>query len=118
MLNKYMESKTYIKNLKISPKKLRNMLPAIKKLGPSKALEALPYMPEKGAKVFYKAIQSAFSNSKNTLKVDQDKLKFKTILIEEGTRMKRFRAGGRGMARPYRRQMAHIKIVLETEAKK
>lgn len=110
-----MESQTYIKNVKVTPRKLRNLLPAIKSMKPAAVLEQLIYTQKKGAKAFYKAIQSAISNAKSTLKVDQDNLKFKTLLVEEGQRLKRFRAGGRGTARPYMRRFSHIKIILEAE---
>lgn len=112
-----MESRTYIRNIKVTPKKLRALLPAIKRLTPGQAMERLFYTSKKGAKVFYKAIQSAMSNARSTLKVADDELKFKTLLVEEGQRLKRFRAGGRGMARPYVRRFAHIKIVLEAKEK-
>jgi large subunit ribosomal protein L22 len=110
-----MESKTYIKNVKITPKKLRFLLPAIKGLRPVQALERLAYTPKAAARVFYKAIHSAVSNAKTKFKTTDEALKFKTLLIEEGQKLKRFRAGGRGMARPYVRKFAHIKIVLEAD---
>ncbi|MEK7070750.1 MAG: uL22 family ribosomal protein, partial [Patescibacteria group bacterium] len=72
----------------------------------------LMYTPRKGARMLYKAIQSAVSNAKNTLKVEGDMLQFKTLLIEEGQKLKRMRAGGRGMAKPFKRKYSHIKIIL------
>jgi large subunit ribosomal protein L22 len=107
-----MESNTYIKNVKVSPRKLRFLLPGIKKLSPSTSLDYLLYSPQKGAKVFYSAIHSAISNAKNTLKVSPDLLQFKTLTIEEGNVLKRYNPGGRGTAKPFKRRMAHIKITL------
>lgn len=113
-----MEAKSYSKNLKISPKKLRFLLPEIKKMSPSDALVSLLYMPQKPAKIFYKTISSAIANAKNVLKVDEKLLKFKHLSVEQGNKIKRFRAGGRGTAKPILRRFAHIKIVLETEEPK
>lgn len=107
-----MESRTYIKNLKISPKKLRLLLPEIKKLTPKEAVKILMYANTKSARIFYKAIKSAISNAKNVLKTDEDLLKFKTLLVEEGPRLKRFRPGSKGRATPYVRRLSHIKVVL------
>lgn len=107
-----MENQTYIKNLKISPKKLRFLVPEIKKQDPATALDYLLYTRKKGAKIFYKAIHSALANARATLKVHDDMLKFKTLTVEEGIKMKRHRAGARGMARPYIKRCSHIKIVL------
>jgi len=113
-----MELQTYIKDLKISPKKLRFLLPTIKKLLPVQAMEYLNYSPKRTARVFYQAIKSAVTNAESTLKIDAKLLKFKVLTVEEGQRLKRFRPGARGTAKPYKRRMAHIKIVLTADVKK
>lgn len=113
-----MEIKTYIKNIRISPKKLRFLLPAIKKLKPVKALDYLFYSSKKGAKIFYKAIKSAIDSAKNVLKTNEDLLKFKLLTVEEGQKFKRYRPGGRGTVKPIIKRMSHIKIILEEENKK
>jgi large subunit ribosomal protein L22 len=107
-----MESTSYIKNVKSTPKKLRFLLPNIKKLSPIKALEVLRYTTKKSAKDLGKALLSAVSNAKNTLKVTEDMLQFKTVAIEEGQKLKRFKAGSKGSPKPIIRRYAHIKIVL------
>ncbi len=108
-----MESNTVIKNVRISPKKLRFLLPELKKLTPQKALDYLFYTPKKGAKILYSAIKTAINNAKIALKTDDNLLKFKVLAIEEGIKLKRYRPGGRGTVRPYKRRFSHIKIVLE-----
>ncbi len=112
-----MESRTYIKNIRISPKKLRFLLPEIKKMKPVEALDYLFYTPKKTAKIFYKAIKSALNNAKNVLKTDEGFLKFKLLTVEEGSRLKRYRPGGRGTVKPIVKRMAHIRIILEMENK-
>lgn len=111
-----MEAKAYIKNVKISPKKLRFLIDAVKKLDPYKALDHLYYTPTKSAKILYKAVKSAIDNAKNISK-DIEGLKFKKLLIEEGRKLKRFRAGGRGTAKPILRRFSHIKVILSADQK-
>ncbi len=113
-----MESKTYNKNLKIAPKKLRFLLPEIKKLKPVDALDYLKYTPRKSAGIFYKVIKSALNNAKNVLKVEETTLKFKFISVGQGQKLKRFRHGGRGAVKPILRRFSHIKITLEAEKPK
>ena len=108
-----MEFKAYIKNVKISPKKLRFFLPAIKKLTPKESLDYLFYMPNKAAKILYKAIKTAIDNAKNISKTREDLLKFKLLAVEEGLKLKRYCPGGRGTVKPFERRYSHIKIVLE-----
>lgn len=106
------ESITYIKNLPISPKKLRFFLDSIKKYSPSEVLDYLYYSRQKAGKIFYQAIKSAVSNAKSTLKVPENLLKFKLLTVEEGLKLKRYQPGGRGMAKPYLKRKSHIKIIL------
>ena len=113
-----MEATAYFKNLHISAKKLRFILPEIKKMSPSESLIRLFYSPKKGARVFYKAIKSAIDNAKYALKVSDDLLEFKLFTVEQGNALKRFRPGGRGTAKPYKKKYSHIKIVLTVKQAK
>lgn len=107
-----MESTTVIKNVRISPKKLRFLLPELRKLTPLEALDYLFYTSKKGAKILYSAVKAAVNNAKNTLKTDENLLKFKVLAIEEGLKLKRYQPGGRGTVKPYKKRFSHIRIVL------
>src|SRR3990167_4457615 len=106
-----MESITYSKNLKISPKKLRFLLPEIKKLKPVDVLDYLMYTPRKSAAIFYKVMKSALTDAKNFLKVDEKMLRFKHLSVEEGQKLKRFRPGGRGTTKPILRRFGHLNFL-------
>ena len=108
-----MESLTYLKNIKLAPKKLRMYLNQIKKMSPHEALDYLMYAPHKPGNIYYKALHSAINNATNTLKVTPDMLQFKLFTIEEGHTIKRFQPGARGTAKPVKRRYSHIKIILE-----
>ena len=103
----------YFVNLKVSPKKARFYLAAIKKLGPAKSLELLMYENTNASEILYKAIKSAISSAKQILKVEDNLLKFKLLSVEQGQKLKRYRPGSRGNAKPINRRMSHIKIILE-----
>ena len=111
-----MESRTYMKNVKVSPKKLRFFLPQITSMTPQEAVERLAYMPQTPARVLYNAIRSAMANARTVLKVQDDALVFQTLLVEEGQKLRRYHAGSRGMAKPYKKRFSHIKIVLGVRA--
>ncbi len=106
------ESKTYLKNLRLSPKKIRFYLNEVKKMTPSESLKFLFYGKQKATRVLYKAIQSAIANAAVTLKTDANLLNFRLLTIEEGKTLKRYRPGARGNVRPIKRKTSHIKIVL------
>ncbi len=109
-----MESLTYLKNLHVSPKKLRFFLAAVKKMTPAESVDYLYYVNKKPAAVLYKAIKSALSNAKSALKVDTGLLQFKLLTVEEGQKLKRYKAGSRGTAKPIKRRLSHIKIILKS----
>ncbi|MEI6532248.1 MAG: uL22 family ribosomal protein [Candidatus Roizmanbacteria bacterium] len=112
-----MESTTYLKNIKVSPKKMRFILDAVKKMSPIVAAEHLNYRSGRVANIFYKSIMSAISNAKNTLKISENLLKFKVLTIEEGPKLKRFNPGSRGTAKPYMKRFSHIKMVIVEDEK-
>jgi len=113
-----MEKKFVFKNLPISPKKLRFLLPPLRKISPVGALDYLFYMPKKGARILRKAVKSAIDAVKSSLKIEENKLKFKTLAVNEGRKLKRFRPGGRGTVKPIVRRFSHLTIVLTDEEKK
>lgn len=107
-----MESLTYIKYNRISPKKLRFILDNVKKFTPEQAIVRLEYSPLRTSKLLAKALGSALANASAALKIDKNLLQFKTLLVEEGPQLKRMRPGSRGMGRMFKRRSSHIKIVL------
>lgn len=110
-----METKAYFINLPVSPKKVRFYLPAIKKLKPINSLDYLFYERTDAAGILYKAIKSAISSARQLLKVDDNLLDFKLLTVEQGQKLKRYRPGSRGNAKPINRRMSHIKIILEAK---
>ncbi|PIZ64965.1 hypothetical protein CO051_04985 [Candidatus Roizmanbacteria bacterium CG_4_9_14_0_2_um_filter_39_13] len=112
-----MESLTYIKNVKSTPKKLRMIRDLIVQMEPHDALDYLMYATSKASNIYYKAVQSAIANATLASKVSPDMLKFKLLTIEEGRTLKRHHAGSKGMAKPILKNFAHIKIILESEQK-
>ncbi len=113
-----METKAYFVNLPVSPKKARFYLPAIKKLKPAESLEFLMYENTDASEILYKAIKSAISSARQILKVEDNLLNFKLLSVEQGQKLKRYKPGSRGNAKPINRRMSHIKIILEAKVDK
>ena len=79
-----MEATTYIKKLRVSPKKLRFIAAGLKGINPDLALSYLKYAPQQNRLFLYKAIKAAISSSTQKLDVDESALRFKSISIESG----------------------------------
>lgn len=107
-----MESTHRAKNVNVSVRKVRMLLPAVKKVSPEMALIKLAFMPHSAAVAIRQAVQTALANASSALKVPKNMLEFRTIKADQGLVMKRFRAGSRGSPRPVLRRMTHITVVL------
>lgn len=107
-----MEIASTQKFIHTSPRKLRLVADMVRKMQPDKALETLKFAQKAAAKELSNAINTALSNAKQK---GLSEVSFKHIEINEGPKMKRFRAGARGRVKPYKRRMAHIKIVLSDD---
>lgn len=107
------EYKATQKYLLESPRKIRLVVDVVKKMKPSDAIEKLPFIGKRAAFDLAKVIKSAMASAKNA-GVSETDLIFKEIQIGEGPRLKRGRAASRGMWHPYKKRMAHIRVVLAT----
>jgi large subunit ribosomal protein L22 len=106
-----MEIKQVQKYVITSPKKIREVVPMIKKLTPYEAYERLPFSGKRAGRILRKVIGTAIANAKQK-GVSEKNLFFKEIQITDGPILRRWRAGARGMAKPYKKRMSHIRIVL------
>lgn len=109
-----MEITTIQKYIHTSPRKLRLVADMIRKMEPVRALGILRVTPKYAAKDLTKALETVLANAK-VAGMDVEKINFKKIEIDESMKMRRFQAGTRGRVKPYKRRMAHIKIVLSDE---
>lgn len=109
-----MEFKATQKYILTSPKKIREVAALVKRLTPGQALEKLPFIKKESVGELIKVISTAIANAKQQGETNIENLAFKEILVNEGPRLKRWRAGARGRAKPYKKRMSHIKVVLKT----
>lgn len=112
-----MEIITIQKYIHTSPRKVRLVADMVRKMQPTKALQLLDFTPKMAARDVSKAVKTVLANARMQ-GIEADKLYFKSIEVNEGPKMKRFRAGTRGRAKPYVRKMSHIKIIVTDEVRK
>lgn len=112
-----MEAVALQKYIHTSPRKLRLVARMVGKMRPNQALDVLNFTPKVAARDLSFAIKVALANAKK-LGMDAEKAVFKTLEVDESSKMKRFRSAARGRVRPYKRRMSHIKIVLSDEGGK
>lgn len=114
---KNMEISAQARSIRVSPRKVRLVADAIRKLSVEEALRTLTVVKKRGAYALEKTLRSAISNASNKdIKVDG--LFIKSIDVLEGPAFKRFHPSTRGRVHPYKKKTSHIKIVLAEKGEK
>jgi large subunit ribosomal protein L22 len=85
-----LKSAKYInKNLKVSPRKLRLVAIAVKKLTPSEAVTRLKFTNTNAARLFGKCLEDAIASATHNDKLISQTLKFTDLRVDEGLKIKR-----------------------------
>ncbi|GIW58800.1 MAG: hypothetical protein KatS3mg086_085 [Candidatus Dojkabacteria bacterium] len=100
------------KFVRVSPQKAKIIADILRGMDALEALEILPFMYKKAAKDFYKLIKSAVANATNNHGLDASKFKIVEIRVDQGVTLKRYKAGGRGSYKPFKRPTSHLSVVL------
>ena len=111
-----MEYKATLSYLKIAPRKVRLVVDLVRGKKLEDARHQLQFSKQRSAVSILKLLNSAFSNAKNTKEnLDTNMLFVKEIFVDEGPKLKRFRARARGSAYGIQKKTSHVTIVLSEQ---
>ncbi len=102
------------KYVRMSPRKVRLVVDAIKSMKPRAALTSLQFVNKAAAEPIAKTLRAAIANATNTYKLNEKDLIIKSIEINVGPTFKRGQAVSRGRFHEVKKRTSHITIVLET----
>jgi len=108
-----MEARAVGKYLRVSAQKTRLVADMVRGKKVDEALILLRFTPKKSGRLITKVLRSAMANAENTKAVDLEKLYIKTIKIDQGPRLKRFRPRAMGRATRIIKPSSHITVVLD-----
>ena len=108
-----MQTRAIAKYLPISAQKMRLVVDKVRGLGVTEALVVLKYMPQKGAPMLSKLVESAASNAEENLELNREDLYIAAIYADEGPTRKWRKFGARGRFKPWLRRSSHVTVVLE-----
>jgi large subunit ribosomal protein L22 len=77
------------KNIQISPRKLRLLATTMKSLSPVEALDRMKFTNTKAARVLVQALKNIIADAKTNFNLNTDTLKFDTVKVDEGMKIKR-----------------------------
>jgi len=113
-LNSTDASRAMLRLARVSPQKARLVADMIRGEDVDSALIKLRYTRKKSARLFEKLVDSAVANAQQkNASLDIDSLRIKTVFVDQGPTLRRFRPRARGMAYRIHKKTSHITVVLE-----
>lgn len=108
-----MEVTAKVSFVRITPRKMGLLADEVRGKGINDALTYLRFSPRKRtAHVLYTLLKSAAANADQKGTVDVDTLFVKTILVGQGTTLKRFRPRAKGSAFRINKKTSHVSVTL------
>jgi len=103
--------------LRMSPRKVRLVVDAIRGLSVSAAETKLNFLPKLAAQPVHKLLRSAMANADHNFHLKPETLFIKMIVADGGPTLKRSRPRAFGRAAPIRKRTTHITLVLSDDAR-
>lgn len=97
----------------MSPKKVRLVVDLVRGMDIGEAESQLRFMKKASARPVLKLIRSAKANAENNFKLEPGSLFIKTITVDGGPVMHRWRPRAFGRATPIRKRTSHITVILD-----
>lgn len=110
-----MNVKASAKGVKISPRKIEQVVALVNRRSVGDALTILEHTPRRAAIPVRKLIESARANAQNNHGFKPDSLVIDSIYVTPGARLKRFRPAARGRALPYQKKTSHVFVEVSGE---
>jgi len=107
-----MEVQAILKNFRMSPQKVREVVRQVQGLRAVDALAVLKVVPRKSARAVAKTLASAIANAENNHGLPPESLVVHRAYAQTAGSIKRFIPKARGSAGPILKRSSHIKIIL------
>src|SRR3989344_374567 len=106
------EVKAFARGIHMSPRKVRLVASMLKNMSVAEALDNLAFITKKAALPIKKLVASGVANASHNFQIAADRLFIKSLTVDGGQALKRFKPGGQGRAFPIRKRTSHINLIL------
>ena len=110
-----MISTAKLRHLRMSPRKVRLVADLIRGKNVEDALNILQFTNKRSSVPLARLLKSAVANADQKDGVDVDRLFVKTITVDGGPTIKRFRPRAMGRATPILKRTSHVFIALDQQ---
>ena len=108
-----MISTAKLRHLRIAPRKVRLVADLVRGKNVEEALNILQFTEKRSARSLAKLLKSAVANANEKPGVDIDRLFIKTLMVDGGPTIKRFRPRAMGRATPILKRTSHVTLHLD-----
>ena len=98
---------------RVSATKVRPFVDMIRGMSVAEGLDALRYVPNRGARVLEKVLRSAMANAEEKGARNVDNLTIAEARVDAGPMFKRIQPRARGMAFLVRRRSSHVQVAID-----
>ena len=106
------EAKAFVKNIRVSPRKLNLVAESIRGMSAEAAISSLVFNKRRIAKDVRKAVQSAVANAENNHQLDVDRLYVAEATVGRAIVMRRFHARGRGRSAMVEKFFSNLTVIV------
>lgn len=107
-----MQAKAIARYVRISPRKVRQVVDLIRGKQVNDALAILQFTPKGATEPVTKVLKSAVANAEHNLELDADELFVTEIFVDQGPTLKRIKPRAMGRADQIRKRTSHITVVV------
>lgn len=107
-----MDTKAQLNNLRLAPRKVRAVSNLIKGKDVLYALGQLEAVVKRPGASVEKLLRSALANAENNFSMVKENLYVKSIIVNEGVKLKRFKPKGFGRVSPIQKKTSRINLTL------
>lgn len=107
-----MQAKAIARYVRISPRKVRQVVDLIRGKKVSDALAILQFTPKGATEPVTKVLQSAVANAEHNYEMDGDSLFVTEVFVDQGPTLKRIKPRAMGRADQIRKRTSHITVVV------
>lgn len=108
-----MEVRATAKYIRVQPRKVRIIADEVRGKNALHTVSLLRYHTSKGAFALHKVLVSAIANAQENASLPAESLRIKSILVDEGPRLKRMQARAMGRGNRIIKKTSHITVVVE-----
>ena len=108
-----MEARAYLRNARISPRKVQIVLDLIRNKPTNEAVAILQHTPKAACEPLLKLVKSAMANAENNHNMDKNNLYVAECFVTPGPTLKRVMPRAQGRAYQILKRTSHITVVLK-----